>query len=88
MKVLRADDHLVGVVAEIVVLAEHADFGRLVLHAAQLERFQAKHALGLDPGVKTGSRQENASNQESRAPFRFYRNGKGSRVCAFARPPG
>ena len=28
--------------------------------------------------VETGSRQENASNQESRAPFRFYRNGKGS----------
>jgi hypothetical protein len=26
--------------------------------------------------VETGSRQENASNQESRAPFRFYRNGK------------
>jgi flagellar L-ring protein precursor FlgH len=29
-------------------------------------------------GVGTGSRQENASNPESRAPFRFYRNGKGS----------
>jgi hypothetical protein len=29
--------------------------------------------------VDPGSRQENASNQESRAPFRFYRNGKGSR---------
>ena len=28
--------------------------------------------------VGAGSRQENASNQESRAPFRFYRNGKGS----------
>jgi hypothetical protein len=28
--------------------------------------------------VETGSRQENASNQESRAPFRFDRNGKGS----------
>src|SRR5437660_6345652 len=25
------------------------------------ERFRAKHALGLDPGVDTGSRQENAS---------------------------
>jgi hypothetical protein len=34
-----------------------------------LKRFQAKHALGLDPGVETGSRQENASNQESRARF-------------------
>src|SRR6267142_5062147 len=28
--------------------------------------------------VEAGSRQENASNQESRAPFRFYRNGKGA----------
>jgi hypothetical protein len=28
--------------------------------------------------VETGSRLENATNQESRAPFRFYRNGKGS----------
>src|ERR1035438_2658438 len=27
--------------------------------------------------VETGSRQENVSNQESRAPFRFNRNGKG-----------
>jgi hypothetical protein len=30
-------------------------------------------------GVETGSCQENASYQESLAPFRFYRNGKGSR---------
>jgi hypothetical protein len=29
--------------------------------------------------VETGSRQENPSNQESGAPFRFDRNGKGSR---------
>ena len=28
--------------------------------------------------VGTGSRQENASNRKSRAPFRYYRNGKGS----------
>jgi len=28
--------------------------------------------------VEAGSRQENASNQESRAPFRFNRNGEGS----------
>jgi hypothetical protein len=27
----------------------------------RLERFRAKHALGLDPGVDTGSRKENAS---------------------------
>jgi hypothetical protein len=30
--------------------------------------------------VETGLRQENASNQQSRAPFRFDRNGKGSGV--------
>jgi general secretion pathway protein I len=30
----------------------------------------------------TGSRQENAPNQESGAPFRFNRNGKGSRGIA------
>jgi Protein of unknown function (DUF3754) len=30
--------------------------------------------------VETGSRQENASNQQSRALFRFYRNGKSSGV--------
>ncbi len=35
--------------------------------------------------VETGSRQEDASNQESRAPFRFYRNGKGSRIGGFKR---
>jgi hypothetical protein len=28
--------------------------------------------------VETGSRQENASNQESGVPFRFNRNGKGA----------
>jgi hypothetical protein len=32
-----------------------------------LERFRARHALGLDPGVGTGSREENASKQETRA---------------------
>ncbi|MVT66830.1 hypothetical protein GPL21_17160 [Bradyrhizobium pachyrhizi] len=30
--------------------------------------------------VDTGSREENASKQGSRAPFRFHRNGKGSSV--------
>jgi hypothetical protein len=29
--------------------------------------------------VDTGSREENASNEEVEPPFRFYRNGKGSR---------
>jgi hypothetical protein len=32
-----------------------------------LKRFRAKHALGLDPWVDTGSRKENASKQEARA---------------------
>src|SRR5205823_1003353 len=48
--------------------------------AGKIKRFQAKHALGLDPGVETGSHDnqvyadcvdlsavENASKQESRA---------------------
>src|ERR1700722_8392949 len=34
-----------------------------------LERFRAKHAPGLDPGVDTGSREENASKQKIRARF-------------------
>jgi hypothetical protein len=39
------------------------------MHAtmAALKRFRAKHALGLDPGVDTGSREENASKQKTRA---------------------
>src|SRR5688500_6487969 len=36
-------------------------------------------ARAFSSEVDTGSRQENASKQESRAPFRFHRNGKGSR---------
>jgi len=52
------------------------------------ERFQAKHALGPDPGADTGSHSnqvyadcadlpvvENASKQKDRAPFRLNRNG-------------
>jgi hypothetical protein len=35
-----------------------------------------RHAPGaFSSEVVTGSRQENASNQESGAPFRFHRNG-------------
>ena len=48
-------------------LARFPDSGRARLR--RLERFQAKHALGFDPGVETGTRQENASNQESGAGF-------------------
>jgi peptidoglycan-N-acetylglucosamine deacetylase len=42
-------------------------------------------ARAFSSEVDTGSREENASKQESRAPFRFYRNGKGSRVLAGVR---
>ncbi|UGY01487.1 UPF0280 family protein [Bradyrhizobium quebecense] len=37
--------------------------------------------------VDTGSRKENASKQESRAPFRFHRNGKGPRLPQIALLP-
>jgi AraC family transcriptional regulator len=37
------------------------------------------HARAVSSQVDSGSRQENASKQEARAPFRFNRNGKGSR---------
>jgi hypothetical protein len=33
-----------------------------------------RSARAFSSEVETGSRQENASNQKSRAPFRFYRN--------------
>jgi len=36
---------------------------------ATSERFQAKHALGLDPGLETGSREENASKQRLEPRF-------------------
>jgi hypothetical protein len=36
-------------------------------------------ARAFSSEVDTGSREENASKQEARAPFRFHRNGKGSR---------
>src|SRR5882724_5126018 len=37
--------------------------------AMPLERFQAKHALGLDPWVETDSRQGNVSNQNPERRF-------------------
>ena len=40
-------------------------------------RETGRGARAFSSEVDTGSRQENASNQESRAPFRFGRNGKG-----------
>ena len=39
-------------------------------------------ARAFSSEVETGSRQENASNQQSGAPFQFNRNGKGSDVAA------
>jgi sulfur-oxidizing protein SoxX len=36
-------------------------------------------ARAFSSEVEAGSRQENASNRESRATFRFHRNGRGSR---------
>jgi hypothetical protein len=36
--------------------------------------------------VGTGSRQENASNKEVEPPFRFNRNGKGSRPMNLLQP--
>jgi len=38
--------------------------------------------------VGTGSREENASKQKTRAPFRFHRNGKGSSRNSTMRPSG
>jgi hypothetical protein len=43
-----------------------------------LQRYMATRAFSSE--VDTGSREENASKQEIRAPFRFNRNGKGSLV--------
>jgi hypothetical protein len=40
------------------------------------ERFQAKHALGLDPGVGASSREENASKQKIRAGFDSIKTGE------------
>jgi hypothetical protein len=37
-----------------------------------LEHFQAKPALGLDPGVDTGSPSENATTQREKSEARFY----------------
>jgi hypothetical protein len=47
---------------------------------AEAARAGSQHRIdrAFSSEVDAGSRQENASNQESRAPFRFNRNGKGS----------
>src|SRR6185312_16214061 len=41
-------------------------------------QYPGRSARAFSSEVETGSREENASKQESRAPFRFNRNGKGS----------
>src|SRR5258706_11516279 len=46
----------------------------------EIRAFSSESLPRTRSGVETGSRQENASSQESRAPFRSYRNGKGSRA--------
>ncbi|TDM67962.1 hypothetical protein CEF00_13095 [Lactobacillus crispatus] len=57
--------------AETTITMESQHFSRYFFKKSILRAFSSE--------VDTGSRQENASKQESRAPFRFYRNGKGSR---------
>jgi len=53
--------------------------GEDVLQDALIKAVQAFAAARAFPSeVDAGSRQESASNQESRAPFRFHRNGKSS----------
>jgi hypothetical protein len=41
---------------------------RAVARTNDPKHFRAKHALGLDPGVGTGSREENASKQNRLVP--------------------
>jgi phage FluMu protein Com len=48
--------------------------------AGKLAHFQAKHALGLDSGVDTGSPSENATTQREKSEARFYQNA--IRSCA------
>ena len=43
-----------------------------------IRAFSSERPPRTRSGVETGSRPENASNEESGARFRFYRNGKGS----------
>jgi ribosomal protein S18 acetylase RimI-like enzyme len=54
----------------LIVLHRGEPIGRLIFQIGETRAFSSE----VDPG----SRQENASKQETRAPFRFNRNGKGS----------
>ncbi|HMI12159.1 MAG TPA: hypothetical protein VK567_11280, partial [Bradyrhizobium sp.] len=60
------------------ITAKTAD--RLVAPAVGTSVASVWHVRAFSSEVETGSRQENASNRESRAPFRFYRNGKDSSI--------
>jgi hypothetical protein len=60
-----------------------AGFGEKSLHVGR-DPFGGVEPRAFSSEVETGSRQENASNQESRAPFRFSRNGKGSSRTQFS----
>src|SRR6266567_301801 len=64
-----------------------AAIGAVVLLRERLGLRARVPARAFSSEVDTGSRQENASNQESRAPFRFNRNGKGSRREIDREPP-
>jgi hypothetical protein len=51
---------------------------RRLRHTSRQCLAKRRQARAFSSEVDTGSREENASKQESRAPFRFHRNGKGS----------
>jgi hypothetical protein len=51
----------------------------IISFVASVRAFSSESLPRTCSGVDTGSREENASKQESRAAFRFYRNGNGSR---------
>ncbi len=55
---------------------DRAAYGRLCQMLTRGKRGDEAKAFSSE--VETGSRQENASNEESGAPFRFHRNGEGS----------
>jgi catechol 2,3-dioxygenase-like lactoylglutathione lyase family enzyme len=60
---------------------------RLGSAIADLRRIPGMTAFKLrafSSEVGTGSREENASKQKTRAPFRFHRNGKGSRSTGYS----
>jgi ubiquinone/menaquinone biosynthesis C-methylase UbiE len=67
----------------IPFIAARDDYVGVDLSFGMLSEFKRRAAdRAFSSEVDTGSRQENASNQESRAPFRFNRNGKGSSARA------